>query len=373
MIVGSGVSRNATVVIAVILAGAALYWMRGIVTPLALALFLMVMIDGFARELAKRAPFLPEWAALPVALLTSALVFGLTVYAVAANAAAFGAQLFDAAPRLNAMIAGVAGLFHLDVPPTIQQLINRLNPIRYFGALAGALQTFGGGATYVLIYVGFLLASRAGFANKAQALYPDPAEREHATMVFNRIRNGVERYLWIQTVTGALIAVLSWALMAALHLNSALFWAFLIFVVCYIPVVGGLIAGVLPALFALVQFVPWWPAAVLFVGLQVILFVVGSVVLPRMQRDSLNIDPVVVLLSLAFWGAIWGIIGMFLSTPLTVMGIIILAQFPGARWIAVLLSGDGEPDAEPAITRPTRALAAPEIMDPTPAKVARAT
>jgi predicted PurR-regulated permease PerM len=360
MLVRSGVAQNALVVIAVLLSGYALYWLRGIVTPLALALFLMVMVDGFARELAARVSFLAEWAALPVALGLSALAFGLTVYAVAANAAGFGAELFAAAPRLNAIIAGVAAFFHLQVPPTIQQLINQLNPIRYVGSVAAALQTFGGGATYVLIYFGFLLASRAGFTKKAAALYPDQQEREHATAVFDRIRNGVERYLWIQTVTGALIAVLSWALMAALHLNSATFWAFLIFVVCYIPVVGGLIAGVLPALFALVQFIPWWPAAVLFVGLQAILFVVGSVVLPRMQRDGLNIDPVVVLLSLAFWGAIWGIIGMFLSTPLTVMGIIILAQFPGTRWIAVLLSGDGEPETEPVLTPPTRALAPPD-------------
>ena len=98
----SGVAQNALVVIAVLLSGYALYGLRGIVTPLALALFLVVMVDGFARELAKRVRFLPEWAALPVALVLTALAVGLTVYAVAANAATFGAQLFDAAPRLNA-------------------------------------------------------------------------------------------------------------------------------------------------------------------------------------------------------------------------------------------------------------------------------
>jgi predicted PurR-regulated permease PerM len=77
-----------------------------------------------------------------------------------------------------------------------------------------------------------------------------------------------------------------------------------------------------------------------------------------MQRDSLNIDPVVVLLSLAIWGAIWGIPGMFLSTPLTVAAITILAQFEGSRWIAILLSGDGEPEGRPVMPdRP--ALAAP--------------
>jgi predicted PurR-regulated permease PerM len=354
-----GVTRTSTVIIAAIATAYALYWLRGILTPLALALFLMVMVDGFARTLGKYCPFIPERAVLPVTLALTALGFGLTVYAVAANAAGFGAELFAAAPRLNVLIAQVASFFRIDVPPTIQQLINQLNPIRYLGNAASALQAFGAGAAYVLIYLGFLIASRAGFARKAAALYPDSREREHATAVFIRIRNGVERYLWLQTVTGALIAVLAWALMAALHLNSATFWAFLIFVVCYIPVIGGLVAGVLPALFALVQFVQWWPAAVLFVGLQVILFVVGNVVLPRMQRDSLNIDPVVVLLSLAFWGAIWGIVGMFLSTPLTVTGIIVLAQFPGSRWIAILLSGDGEPETEPALTPPPRALPAP--------------
>jgi predicted PurR-regulated permease PerM len=52
---------------------------------------------------------------------------------------------------------------------------------------------------------------------------------------------------------------------------------------------------------------------------------------------------VVVLLSLAFWGALWGVPGAFLSTPLTVMAMVILAQFPGSNWLAVLLSGDGNP------------------------------
>lgn len=349
-----GVARTATVIMAVILTGYALFWMRGILTPLALAVFLLVMVDGLARVLARRVPRLPDWAAMPAALALAALAFGLVVYAVVANAPGFAAQLFDAAPRLNAVVAQIARAIGFQVPPTIEELINELNPIRYMGNIAGLLQSFGSNATFVLVYLGFLIASRAGFEKKADALFPSEGEREHAGAVFVRIRFGVERYLWIQTVTGFVIAVLSWALMAALGLESAVFWAFLIFVVCYIPVIGGLIAGCLPPLFALVQYAVWWPALVLFVGLQLILFVVGNVVLPRMQRDTLNIDPVVVLLSLTFWGAIWGVTGTFLSTPLTVTGIIVLAQFPGTRWIAVLLSGDGDPEPDTASLPPRR-------------------
>jgi predicted PurR-regulated permease PerM len=67
-----------------------------------------------------------------------------------------------------------------------------------------------------------------------------------------------------------------------------------------------------------------------------------------MQGDNQNIDPVVVLLALAFWGKVWGVVGMFLSTPLAVMAMAILAEFQGSRWVAILLSGDGEPYAEDA-------------------------
>ena len=71
--------------------------------------------------------------------------------------------------------------------------------------------------------------------------------------------------------------------------------------------------------------------------------IIGNVIYPRMQGRSLNIDPVVVLVSLAFWSAIWGVTGAFLSTPLTVMAMVVLAQFDGSRWIAVILSADGDP------------------------------
>jgi len=359
----SGTARNALVVVAVILAGAALLWGAAILTPLVLALFLMVMVDGFARLLA-RTPFLPEWAALPVALLLTALGFGVTVYVVVNNTAGFIQEMIKDLPRLNAVIAQIGGALGVHVPPTVQQIIDQINPQKYIGDVARALQAFGGGATLVLIYLGFLIASRQGFEKKVDALFPDANERTHAIAVFVRIRNGLERYLWIQSVTGAAIAAGAWGLMATIGLPNATFWAFLIFVAVYVPVIGGAIGTVLPPLFALVQFPTFWPALFLFVGLEVIMFVVGNVIQPRMQRDSLNIDPVVVLLSLALWGAIWGIPGMFLSTPLTVTGIIVLSQFEGSRWIAVLLSGDGAPEHEPVLRRPRRSAPAEGVTEP---------
>lgn len=337
------ISRNSLVFIAVVLGGAALYWLRGILTPLALAMFLMVMVDSFARVLRSRAPFLPPWAPTPLALTLSMLMLGLTVFIVADNATSFVGQLPGYAEKLNGLIARVTNAVGVAVPPTVDQLFVRLNPARYLAAFAQGVQDFASNAVFVLIYLGFLIASRAGFERKAVRLFPQRAERQEAVEVFTRIRNGVERYLWIQTVTGAVIALASWAIMAAVGLDNAVFWAFLIFVAGYIPVIGGAVGVLVPPVFALVQFDSFWQAGVLFASLSIINFIVGNVILPRMQGDSLNMDPVVVLLALAFWGALWGLAGMFLSTPLTVMTMVILAQFEGSKWIAILLSGNGDP------------------------------
>ncbi len=340
----SSTTRNSLVVLAVIAVGAALWWMQAILTPLAMAVFLLIMVDGFARVLHAKVRFLPEWAVLPAAILILLAALGVTLLIVLENAAGFATQLLQEGPRLNVVLARAAGLFGVTVPPTVQSLADQLNPTRYLGQVVGAMQSFGSGALYALIYLGFLIASRSGFRRKALALFPDLGELQNATTVFIRIRDGVERYLWIQTVGALLIAAGSWAAMAALGLSNAVFWAFLIFVASYVPVIGGFVGALLPPLFALLQFEAYWRAIALFAALQVVFFMVGSVLQPKMQRDGLNIDPVVVLLSLTLWGALWGVAGMFLSTPLTVMLIIVLAQFESSRWIAILLSGDGQPE-----------------------------
>jgi predicted PurR-regulated permease PerM len=89
---------------------------------------------------------------------------------------------------------------------------------------------------------------------------------------------------------------------------------------------------------------------VVFGVIQGVAFVVGNFIYPRMQAETQNIDPVATLLSLAFWGYLWGLTGAFLAVPLTLIVMMICAQFPRARWVAILLSNDGRvafPDDAP--------------------------
>jgi len=340
----SSAGRNALILIAVITAGAALLWLSDILTPLALALFLMVMVDSFARVLRARLPGIAERAIMPIAITVFVVGFAGITLVVASNAGGFINQMIDDKPRLDGVLGRLAALFGGQVPQTVDDLFQRLNPMKYFNTVLQAIQSLTSQLIFVFIYLGFLVASRSGFNTKAALLFRDPEEREHATAVFIRVRDSIERYLWIQTVTGLMIAGASWGLMSLVGLNSAFFWAFLIFIACYIPIVGGIVGVFLPPVFALVQFDTYWQAVALGVGLQSIQFIVGNVIQTRMQGEGLNLDPVVVLVSLALWGALWGVPGMFLSTPLTVMAMVILAQFPSTRWMAILLSGNGHPE-----------------------------
>jgi predicted PurR-regulated permease PerM len=362
----SATARNALVVIAVILAGAALRWMTDIITPLLLAMFLMIMVDGFGRVIRRHAPFLPSGVAIIIALVVSAIIFALIAIIVADNAGGFFGSLAGYEPKLNAEIAAMASRFGVRGARSINQIFSHIDPGAYLGTVANAVQGFASSALLVLIYLGFLVASRHAFERKAVKLFHDREERQEALAVFLRVRDGIERYLWIQTVLGLVIAIASWVVMMLIGLDNALFWAFLVFIVNYIPIVGAIAAIGLPALFALVQFDGYGRAALLLAGLWMITFFVGNIMLPRMQGESLNMDPLIVLLSLAFWGAIWGLAGMFLSTPLTVLAMAILAQFEGSRWIAILLSANGDPqglgkgsekspDEPPAPSRPNAA------------------
>ncbi len=345
----STVARNALVTVAVVATGGAVYWLRDILTPLAMAIFLLIMIDGVKRFIEDRTPVpghLAGAAALILVILGFFASIGIVVYGAAGFFDESTGVVARIGPRLDQIITDSYRMVGAQEPPTVSDLIGRIDVGSYLAIIARQAQGVVTGAVFVLIYLAFLLASQAGFRRKLVGMFPDRTARGEALEVFQRVRGGVEGYLWVQTVTGALICACAWVLMRAVGLPNAEFWTFVIFVVGFIPVLGGAVAGLAPPLFALVQFETYWQAAVLLVGLQSILFISGNVIQPRMQGDNQNIDPVVVLLSLAFWGKVWGVVGMFLSTPLAVMAMAILAEFKGSRWMAILLSGDGEPYAE---------------------------
>jgi predicted PurR-regulated permease PerM len=115
-----------------------------------------------------------------------------------------------------------------------------------------------------------------------------------------------------------------------------------VFILNFIPNIGSFLATIFPALLALVQFDTLTPFLIIVSGITAIQITVGNFIEPNLMGRSLNISPLIVILSLVIWGTIWGIPGMFLCVPITVIVMIILNRFEGSRWIALALSKTGQ-------------------------------
>ena len=337
-------SKVALMIVATAVVAAGLYFGRDLLTQVALAALLWLGIGGLAHWLQRKTAMGPR-ISLVVSGALVAVLAGLGVWLFVANVASMTGQLGAYEARLDALIrdayrmAGAAG-----PPPSTQQLAERFNIDNFIADAVRGAQGVLGDLTFILLYLAFIFAASSSFRSKLDEIFPDADDRASASALLGRIRHSMETYLWVQTIISLIITGLTYVTLLLIGLDNAAFWAFLIFFLNFIPTIGSIAATILPTVFALVQFDSIGPVVAVAAGVGFWQFFIGNVVQPRMMGDSLNLSALVVLLSLGFWGALWGIAGAFLSAPLTVMAMIALAQFRSTRWIAILLSADGRPE-----------------------------
>jgi predicted PurR-regulated permease PerM len=334
--------RNSVVFIAVVLALALVRFFQDILTPLVVATFLMLLIDAVSRVMQRRLPSAPEWMRGGIAGAVILVAFGAIGGLFVLEAPPFAGHIRALAPRLDDLLGRVMILAGAE-PMTIRQIFSGVDPSRMLArgfATARSLISYG---FLVIIYFGFLLASRSAFGRKVDRLYGTHAQRVSARRVVASVRNAVEQYVRLQTLKALMIALAAWGLMFLMGLHDALFVAFVVFLAAYVPIVGAIAGSIFPGLLALAQFDDLARPAILVGLLASIAAFIDNVVMPKLQSDELNIDPLLVLISIGFWGAILGVPGVLLSTPLTVTVMAIAAEFEGTRWLAVLISRDGHP------------------------------
>jgi predicted PurR-regulated permease PerM len=143
------------------------------------------------------------------------------------------------------------------------------------------------------------------------------SKEEKIEGTFKNITQQIQGYIaakfLISLLTGSLVGVILWLF----GVDFAIVWAVLTFLLNFIPNIGSVIAVILPALMTLVQFESFGYTllvSLIIVGVQNI---IGNIIEPKIMGNRLGLNPLVILLSLLVWGYIWGIVGMFLSVPLT--------------------------------------------------------
>jgi AI-2 transport protein TqsA len=191
----------------------------------------------------------------------------------------------------------------------------------------------------VLIFLMFMLAGRTGLSGRIAKAF-DTGRAEKIKHVINSIEDQVQHYLLIKTFACFLTAVACGVILFAAGFDLVIFTALLIFVLHYIPNFGSIIVTLFPALLGILKFGFSLRVLLVVLGLMVTQNIIGNVVEPMFTGKSLNLSPIVILISLIFWGYIWGIVGMILAVPLTSAMKIIFENIPGLNPIADIISAE---------------------------------
>jgi AI-2 transport protein TqsA len=159
------------------------------------------------------------------------------------------------------------------------------------------------------------------------------------TGIYVDIETTIRRYITTMTAISTITAVLVGCVLWALGLHMAWLFAFVVFLLCFIPSIGSIVATILPLPVALTQFHdPWMILATIAIPGAIHLFI-GNFITPKLMGRGMELHPVTVLLALAFWGLIWGIVGMVLAMPIVATLRIVLSRFNTTRPLANLLAG----------------------------------
>jgi predicted PurR-regulated permease PerM len=349
---GYGSAMPGFAFLAAVLTAIALGWIlwvgQGVILPIIAAIITIYVLSAAAEGL-RRVPGLgwtPGWLRrlvvlalfLAGAVALSAMVTANVTAAVSALPV-YAANVEAAVVRLAARL----GLERTDAWTDLTAFVSsRVDVGRLATGLLGALTSLGGQVVLVVLYAAFLFTEREAFQAKLARAVEDPERRERARRFLNACNERIGNYLVVKTVVNILLGVISLAVMLLLGIDFAVFWAVLIALLNYIPYVGSLVGVAFPVMLTLAQYGTLGVTILALIGLTAAQQLVGSYIEPRMMSRAFNLSAFVVLVSLSFWAAIWGLAGAILAVPMTSILVIVLAEIEETRPVAVMLSANGK-------------------------------
>ena len=291
---------------------------------------------------------LPVFRLLPLSVLRflRLSVFAAAILFLAVLAAATVREIASVAPiyeaNLDTFLESVAVRFQLDRQALWQELravtIDAFDLRIVFLGLLGGFTNVSATVFLIVIYAAFLMSEREVFQKKLAAAFSTPQQVHKVQDLIREINTRISEYLVVKTLINIVLGGASFLVLWAHGIDFALFWAVVIGVLNYIPYVGSLLGVLFPVVLSFAQFVSLPLTLSLSAFLITVQFLLGNYVEPRFVGRQVNLSPLVVLVALSVWTALWGIPGAILAVPMTSVVAIVLSSFDSTRFIAVLLA-----------------------------------
>lgn len=316
-----------------------LYIGAGILIPFIIAVLLSFAILSLSWFFQTKG--LPKVLSFLLSLFSYFIIFWLISWIINSNIQQIMALAPEYQSKLQNIINSFETTFSIDKWVLYERMFNGIDIPSILTNTVSWVAAIFKNTGIIFFFVIFILLESRFFFNKL-----DIALGKEKTKVMGIIRQigiDIKFYFVIKTWVSLIVGILSYLILIIFWVDFALFWAFLIFLLNYIPNIWSIIAVCFPVLFSMVQFGEWsyYITLALLACLTTIQILMWNYVEPQFMGNKLNLSPLVILISLLFWGTIWGIPGMLLSVPLMVIINIVLAHIKVTQPLAVILSEKG--------------------------------
>jgi AI-2 transport protein TqsA len=317
---------------------------QSLMIPFVFALLLWFIVRKIRQVLDKIKfikKYFPSWLKnlVPSILLIVVLSFISKLLMTNINNLAQSYPLYE--QNVTLMIAQFNEIFQINLVELFKSQAGEFNFGVILKKIVASLSELLSNTFIIFIYALFIFLEESHFNNKLKAVFSDKKQFNELTNVLDKIEQSITSYIGLKTLVSFITGLASYFTLLFIGIDAPLFWAFLIFLLNFIPTIGSLIGTLFPATFCLLQFGDYHNCIMVLGIVGGIQVVVGNLLEPKVMGNSLNISSFVAIFALSFWGALWGVTGMLLSVPITVIMVIIFSHFNSTKAIAILLSEKG--------------------------------
>ena len=314
-------------ILAFVAGGVALYLLRPVLVPFVLALFFAACLKPLIRY-QERVLRAPQPLAVAGSVLLAIALMVLIGIPLASSLNSMWPVLTQQFDQFIAKSAQALPLERFGFKPSFHMPDQATNwVVSVVGSAVGEVTGLASGLILVLIFTLFILLGRRGEKRKTSGMLAE-------------IELRVQRYISQMVLLSAITGIGVGTVLAVLHIRFAVAFGFLAFLLNFIPTIGSIVATLLPLPIILLS--PDLGPASKILGMAIpaaMQIYLGNAVQPRVLGNALDLHPIVILISLIFWGMIWGVPGAFLATPMTAVLRIALEKLPATRPLAELLAG----------------------------------
>ena len=317
--------------------------LSSVLIPVAIAIFMALAFYPVVRNMETKAKI--KW--VPGSLLVVVLVLvaiGSISGILAKGVSTIASEYSKYETRFMSIYRLIAQQFNLEIDEDktfLNNLWGILEVRQYIQDIALGLSSsvisIGKSLVLIIIMFSFLLIEIKGLKNRIT----NSVKAENKQTVLNisqQIGQDVVRFLSIKFFISLATGLLVFVAALIIGLDFPIVWAFLAFVMNFIPTFGSIISTLLTTLFALLQFYPHYGKVIfIFLFMLAVNFFLGNILEPRIEGERLGLSPFAILVSLALWGYIWGFLGMILAVPMTVIVKIFCENIPYLNIVSTIL------------------------------------